>query len=70
MDLVGPEKPPTTEELCGSEPSVNRYAVPLGTLVGGAFVAQEDHVVIHPQPGGHDAGFASGGLVPADGDGD
>lgn len=53
------------------EPEVNRYAVPLTTLVGGAFVAHADQVVIHPQPSGEAPGFAGGGLGAVDGgDGD
>lgn len=32
------------------EPPVNRYSVPLTTLVGGAVVAHGDQVVIQPVP--------------------
>lgn len=46
--------------------------VPLSTLVGGAYVAHADQVVIHPLPGVGDAGFvADAGAAAAGGtDGD
>ncbi len=38
---------PSGEDLL-PQPLVNRYAVPLSTLMGGALVAQTDHVIIQP----------------------
>lgn len=51
------------------QPLVNRYAVPVTALAGGAFVAHEDQVVLQPVPGGFAP--AGGGVTAADsGDGD
>ena len=47
------------------EPSRNPYAVPLSTLVGGAFVATTEQVQIRPEPEVQDWSFAAG----PDGDG-
>lgn len=66
------EDVPVPESFLGPEPAVSRYAVPLSTLVGGAYVAHADQVVIHPLPGVGDAGFvADAGAAAAGGaDGD
>lgn len=59
------------ETVLVPEPMVNRYAVPLTTLVGGAFVDQADHVVIHPQPAAEDVHVGASGAGLGDGaDGD
>ena len=54
-------------DVLPAEPEVNRYAVPLTTLLGGAFVAHADQVVTHPEPEGEAPTFAGGGLGGVDG---
>jgi len=44
------ERLPEGEELLGPDHRTNRYAVPLATLVGGAFVAHTDQVELQPEP--------------------
>lgn len=44
-----PTDAPSGENLL-PQPLVNRYAVPVTTLVGGAVVTEADQVVIHPVP--------------------
>lgn len=57
---------PSGEDLL-PQPLVNRYAVPMTTLLGGAVVAHADQVVIHPVPPGWASGD-SGPVVGDDGD--
>lgn len=43
-------KEPSGEELIGEDRRPSRFAVPLSTLTGGAFVASTDQVEVHPDP--------------------
>ena len=59
--------------LTRMEPRENRYAIPLGTLLAGAYVALPDQVEVHdvtappPLAGGYGVPIAGGG---GDGDGE
>lgn len=49
-DRETPDDVPSGEKLLGEEVVPSRYAVPLSTLVGGAFVPVSDQTETHPQP--------------------
>ena len=65
VDPTLPVRPaePSGEDLL-PQPLVNRYAVPMTTLLSGAVVAEADQVVIKPVP----ESWAPGGTGPVSGD--